>query len=49
MYYNLGTCQILGGKYAEAKENLKKVLSMNPNFPLAHLNLGQALVNLGEK
>jgi Flp pilus assembly protein TadD len=43
---NLGGLDLQQGKWAPAEQNLLKALSVDPNEPLAHLNLGALYLNV---
>jgi tetratricopeptide (TPR) repeat protein len=44
----LGTAQGLAGNLAQAKDSLKKALSLYPDYPQAHQNLGRMYARDGE-
>jgi protein O-mannosyl-transferase len=47
-YVNLGKVLMDRGDYLWAADNLRKAISMKPDFATAHMNLGISLGNLGQ-
>ena len=47
-FYGMGTVAAKRAEYARAAELFRKALSSNPGWPQAELELGRALVNLGQ-
>lgn len=48
LLFNLGLILLKGGRLAEARETLEKVLALSPGHRKAHLTLGLALQRLGD-
>jgi predicted Zn-dependent protease len=44
----LGAVKLQAGEYADARDDLRRSVDLNPKLPLANLNLGRALMNTGD-
>ena len=48
-FWNRGTVALTGGRYSEAAEAFREMVAADPEDPIAHMDLGTALLQLGDR